>query len=340
MTRRIVILGGPHTGKTTLSIRLGIDNVRHSDDIKHLGWSESSEAASQWFNEQGEWVAEGVQMARALRKWLRANPDKPLDVDIVKLSRPFDELIQGQLSMAKGIETVFAEIESDLIKRGTRIHRFDNPNDAISLFQRRNMPEDNTDAKSEKTSEEEGKNTKDSAEGKDTDTSKNQDADKKFTQADLDRVASRTRQEEKDKAKAAKEKEEKERLEAEAKEKGEHQKLAEQYEGELKELKPQLETATADVQKYKIAVAEIVEASLGELPKEVSDISPAQRAEDKSLTNPLEVLAWLPKGKALAEKLNGQSAVKGTPKSPRANGHGDPKTDERARAEARRAYRD
>src|SRR6185503_4134965 len=101
MTRRIVILGGPHTGKTTLSIRLGIDNVRHSDDIKHLGWSESSEAASQWFNEQGEWVAEGVQMARALRKWLRANPDKPLDVDIVKLSRPFDELIQGQLSMAK-----------------------------------------------------------------------------------------------------------------------------------------------------------------------------------------------------------------------------------------------
>jgi chromosome segregation ATPase len=202
------------------------------------------------------------------------------------------------------------------------------------------MPED-TDAKSDETSEEEGKNTKDSAEGKDTDTSKNQDADKKFTQDDLDRIARKTRKEEQDKEKAAKDKEEKERLEAEAKEKGEHQKLAEQYEGELKELKPQLESATAEVEKYKVAVAEIVEASLKELPKEVSDMAPSQRAEDKSLTNPLDVLAWLPKGKALAEKLNGQSGVKGTPKSPRANGaHGDPKTDERARAEARRAYRD
>jgi len=204
------------------------------------------------------------------------------------------------------------------------------------------MPED-TDAKSDKTSEEEGKNTKDSAEGRDTDSStKSQDADKKFTQDDLDRIARKTRKEEQDKAKAAKDKEEKERLEAEAREKGEHQKLAEQYEGELKELKPKLESATAEVEKYKSAVAEIVEASLKELPKEVSDMAPSQRGEDKSLTNPLDVLAWLPKGKALAEKLNGQSGIKGTPKSVRANGvhAAETEADKRARAEARRPYRD
>lgn len=203
------------------------------------------------------------------------------------------------------------------------------------------MADTNTDTKSDKTSEEEGKNTDDSAKGKDTDTSKNQDADKKFTQADLDRIAAKTRQEEKDKAKAAKDKEEKERLEAEAKEQGKFEKLANDREVELNELKPQLAALTTERDTLKVTLAEIAEAELKALPKEVSDIAPAQRAEDKSLTNPLDVLAWLPKGKALAEKLNGQSAVKGAKPSPRANGaHGDPDADNRAKAEARRAYRD
>lgn len=138
MPRRIVILGGPHTGKTILSKRLktecGISNVRHSDDIKHLGWSESSAAASEWLNEQGEWVAEGVQMARALRKWLAANPDTPLDIDIITLSKPFDALLKGQESMAKGVFTVFSEIRSELIERGARIHKLKDPDDAVKLF--------------------------------------------------------------------------------------------------------------------------------------------------------------------------------------------------------------
>lgn len=200
------------------------------------------------------------------------------------------------------------------------------------------MPED-PNAKPA-TSEEDGKNPEGKPEGKET-PSKPEEPEKKFTQDDLNALAAKVRKEEKDKAQAAKDKEEKERLEAEAKEKGEHQKLAEQYEGELKELKPQFAAVTTERDTLRVSLAEVVEAQLQELPKEVRDISPAQRADDKSLTNPLDVLAWLPKGKALAEKLNGSSAVKGTPKSPRANGaHGDPKTDERARAEARRAYRD
>jgi hypothetical protein len=338
MSRRIVILGGPHTGKTTLSTRLGVTNVRHSDDIKHLGWSESSEAASQWFNEQGEWVAEGVQMARALRKWLKAHPNTPLDVDIVKLSKPFDELIQGQLSMAKGVETVFSEIESELINRGSRIHRLDNPNDAISLFQRQNMPED-PNAKPT-TSEEDGKNPAGEPQGKET-PPKSEEAEKKFTQADLDRIAAKTRDEEKQKAKAKADKEERERLEAEATKQGEFEKLANERKAELDKLNPKLAAAETERDALKVTLVEIAEASLKELPKEILDIAPVTRAEDKSLTNPLDVLAWLPKGKALAEKLNGPSAVKGAKPSPRANGaHGDPKADERAKADARRAYRD
>lgn len=202
------------------------------------------------------------------------------------------------------------------------------------------MADNNTDAKSDKTAEGAGQNTDDSAEGKDTDTSKNQDTDKKFTQVDLDRIAAKTRKEEQDKAKAKADKEEKERLEAEATKQGEFQKLADERKLKIDELEPQVATLTGEIEKYKSTVADIVKAELKALPEEVRDISPAQYAEDKSLTNPLDVLAWLPKGKTLAEKLNGQSASKGNPPSPRANGHGDPKADERAKAEHRRAYRD
>lgn len=200
------------------------------------------------------------------------------------------------------------------------------------------MPED-PNAKPT-TSEEDGKNPAGEPQGKET-PPKPEETDKKFTQADLDRIAAKTRKEEQDKAKAAKEKEEKERLEQQAKEQGEHKELAEKYEDELKELRPQLESATAEIEKYKSTVADIVKAELKALPEEVRDISPAQYAEDKSLTNPLDVLAWLPKGKALAEKLNGQSAVRGAKPSPRANGaHANPDADKQAAAEARRAYRD
>lgn len=139
MARRVIIIGGPHVGKTILSRKLrdqcGFTNTRHSDDVKHLRWSESSEFASHWFSEPGDWVIEGVQMARALRKWLRANPDTPLDADVVLLDRAYGPLLPGQQAMAKGVATVFKEIQGDLIKRGVRIHRLSESDAALTLFQ-------------------------------------------------------------------------------------------------------------------------------------------------------------------------------------------------------------
>lgn len=200
------------------------------------------------------------------------------------------------------------------------------------------MPED-PNAKPP-TSEEDGKNPAGEPKGKET-PPKPEDADKKFTQEDLDRVAGKARQEERDKLQAAKDREERERLEAEATKQGEFEKLANERKAELDKLNPKLAALETERDALKVAVIEIAEAGLKELPKEVMEIAPATRAEDKSLTNPLDVLAWLPKGKALAEKLNGAPAVKGAKPSPRANGaHGDPKADDRAKAEARRAYRD
>ena len=75
-----------------------------------------------------------MQASRALRKWLKANPDKPLDVDIFLLRQPFVPQRDGQKAMMKGVETVFREIEPALLKRGARIHKLKNPDDAINIL--------------------------------------------------------------------------------------------------------------------------------------------------------------------------------------------------------------
>lgn len=153
---------------------------------------------------------------------------------------------------------------------------------------------DDSKAKAD-TSEEEGKNSEGKAEGAGTQTDKTADAPK-FTQADLDRVASKTREEERDKSKRTREKEEREQKEKQAKEQGEFQKLADGYAKELDELRPKAEEAD----RYKEAVKTIAEAELKALPDEVREIAP-------DASDPLAVLAWLPKGKKLAEKLGGQT---------------------------------
>lgn len=140
---RIVILGGPKTGKTTLAEASfeahdwphdvpdcdGCGTLRHTDDLieqcKHLGkdaWSEASRIASTWLDEPGPWIIEGVAMARALRKWREAHPGEPPPVDrVIRLTTPHVELSKGQAAMAKGEETVWREIEPWLSEHGVHI---------------------------------------------------------------------------------------------------------------------------------------------------------------------------------------------------------------------------
>jgi broad-specificity NMP kinase len=118
---RVAITGGPSTGKTTLAG----SGAKHTDDlIEDHDWSAASEVASTWFDDPSvDLHVEGVAVPRALRKWLLAHPEgKPVEKLIV-LQKAYEPLNIRQQAMAKGVETVLAEIHGELEKRGVRIVR-------------------------------------------------------------------------------------------------------------------------------------------------------------------------------------------------------------------------
>ena len=117
---KVAIIGSPKSGKTTFSSSFSGD-VKHTDELILLGWSEASEKASFWFDENVD-VIEGVAVPRALRKWLERNKTgKPVDKIIILTNAPFCELSKGQATMAKGIVTVWKEIVGELLLRGVEI---------------------------------------------------------------------------------------------------------------------------------------------------------------------------------------------------------------------------
>jgi exonuclease VII large subunit len=196
-----------------------------------------------------------------------------------------------------------------------------------------------TKPESKDTSEEDGKKPEGKEEGADTDKAKKDQDAPKFTQKDQDALAAKVRKEEKEKYEKQVAKQKQEADEAKAKEQGEFEKLANERQTKIEELEPQLEAANTELAAYKEKVSELVKADLKALPDEVKEISPAKYAEDKSLTNPLEILAWLPKGKALAEKLNGQPAKPGMKTDPKSTGNaGDAEKEKAAKASQGRMY--
>lgn len=110
---RIVIIGWPKTGKTTLAKKMG--GGRSTDEVQKLGWSEASAAVAEWFNAPGPWVIEGVAVPRAIRKWITTHPGRRLPIDkIIHLHTLYQPLTAGAEVMGKGIDTVMTQIRPHL----------------------------------------------------------------------------------------------------------------------------------------------------------------------------------------------------------------------------------
>ena len=130
-TLRLVITGGPRTGKTTLARSLGLP-VYSTDDLietyKHLGreaWSAVSQhVVDHWFTQPGPWIVEGVAVSRALRKWRDQHPGELPPVDrVIYLTTAHTPLSPGQIRMEKGVVTVHRQIETWLVEHGLKTER-------------------------------------------------------------------------------------------------------------------------------------------------------------------------------------------------------------------------
>ena len=100
---RIAIVGGPRTGKTTLSKKFeGQWDVICTDAWKHLPWHLQPVKITEACQGSERFVLEGVQAARVLRRGL--------EVDLVVfLDAPHVPLSGKQESMTKGIKTIFSQ---------------------------------------------------------------------------------------------------------------------------------------------------------------------------------------------------------------------------------------
>lgn len=131
---RIIILGGPRTGKTTLASRValdcGIKVVYHTDAlIPGRNWADQGEAALNLLcrahTDHEQFVYEGVLAVRALSRWLKTQPGKPCDRVIV-LTVPKVPQSPEQQRFMKGIMTQFQPLVPALRALGVEIEWSDN----------------------------------------------------------------------------------------------------------------------------------------------------------------------------------------------------------------------
>ena len=124
---KTIIIGGPRSGKSTMAISYGVpvfcaDPKSLVKDVlpgvtylpDSVDWENQSHYICQnWFPMQGDWVIEGVGCIRALRKWINYYDTTPPCYNIVFIrdKHPMaSDLLPGQLSMRKSIDSIWNEI--------------------------------------------------------------------------------------------------------------------------------------------------------------------------------------------------------------------------------------
>ncbi len=104
---RVAIVGGPKTGKSTLSGLVTDRPVFGTDILIGVAtWADAPHAFIGTCTGVPRFVAEGVQVARALRKGLKVDC-------VIGLREPKVELNDGQARMTKGIWTVMRSFDLD-----------------------------------------------------------------------------------------------------------------------------------------------------------------------------------------------------------------------------------
>lgn len=100
--KRVVIAGGPKTGKTTLTAGVTDREVFHTDDFNKAPWTEIPRLVIDQVKDVPAYVLEGVQAGRAL--WKGLEPDV-----VVYLVDPRAPRTKGQQALGKGCATVFRD---------------------------------------------------------------------------------------------------------------------------------------------------------------------------------------------------------------------------------------
>lgn len=120
MHRRVAIVGGPGTGKTTLASYVQNRPVVATDAFQGMEWEAVPPAIIERTSRMGSaFVVEGVTTARALRKGLR------VDAVVVLETQHRPDPLPGQLAMAKGVTTVFNEWRASPGAVGVPVYRED-----------------------------------------------------------------------------------------------------------------------------------------------------------------------------------------------------------------------
>jgi broad-specificity NMP kinase len=132
---RIVIVGGPKVGKSTLAAKFALEGyeIKATDDLvkprepggHSIEWSQLSDEVATWYSRPGRWVVEGVAAPRALRKWLRSHSTgTPCDLLLIG-SHPREKLKKrGQITMTAAVKLVLSEILPELRARGVTVGSF------------------------------------------------------------------------------------------------------------------------------------------------------------------------------------------------------------------------
>lgn len=103
--KRVAIVGGPKTGKTTLSQGVTDRPVLHTDDNMAQPWEDQPHIIIAQADGKESFVVEGVQAGRALRKGLEVDA-------VVVLNQPKVTRTEGQERMAKGCDKILRDWES------------------------------------------------------------------------------------------------------------------------------------------------------------------------------------------------------------------------------------